>query len=33
MVISLAGWRLDGGPCHCFVAVATSIPRRRRFAW
>jgi len=32
MEISLAGWGLDSGPWPCFVAVAPSIPRRRRLA-
>lgn len=32
MAISLAGWKVDNGPWHCFVVVATSIPGRRRLA-
>lgn len=33
MAISLADWGLDGGPWCCFMAVTTSIPRRKRLAW
>lgn len=30
MMISLSGWRLGGGLCHCFTAVATSSARRNK---